>query len=86
MDGRHDYGPYSRGCRCEVCRAAKAERMRKLRAGRRAAQMAFVGGRNHVEGITHGYSGYQNCLCRCEVCTLVYSVRRRQQRADRAVA
>jgi hypothetical protein len=35
----HGYGRYTNGCRCEVCRAAKAAYMRKRRAfGRALAQ------------------------------------------------
>ena len=37
----HGYGAYSTGCRCEVCRSAKAAYMRERRAaGRDAARAA----------------------------------------------
>lgn len=36
MSERHGYGPYTRGCRCDVCRKAKADYMRKRRAAGRA--------------------------------------------------
>ena len=48
-DGGHGYGAYTNGCRCDVCRAAKAEYMRERRAaGRAKAQMhtrSSTGGR-----------------------------------------
>lgn len=68
----HGYAAYSNGCRCEVCRAAKAERTREYRAqARKALRLvnAKGTGRNFVPGITHGYNGYQNHACRCMVCT-----------------
>lgn len=68
----HSYGGYSNGCRCDVCREAKATRMREYRArARRALRLvqSTGTGRNFVPGIKHGYSGYQNHACRCEVCT-----------------
>ena len=32
----HGYGPYTNGCRCEICRKAKADYMRARRAAARA--------------------------------------------------
>lgn len=73
MSVEHGYNRYSNGCRCEVCRAAKAQRQRESRAAwsrRRDWVKTFgSGGRHYVDGITHGYSGYANFHCRCEVCT-----------------
>ena len=38
MNGEHGYGPYTRGCRCDACRKAKADYMREARrAGRERA-------------------------------------------------
>lgn len=67
----HGYGPYTRGCRCDVCRAAKADYMRRKRAVAaewRALAEADGWGRHFVPGITHGYAGYQDWHCRCAVC------------------
>lgn len=36
----HGYGGYSRGCRCEACRAAKADYMRARRSEARARAQA----------------------------------------------
>ncbi len=67
----HDYIRYTRGCRCDECRAAKAAYMREKRAHwarKRRLSEADGAGRHFVAGITHGYSGYQDHSCRCEVC------------------
>lgn len=67
---QHGYITYTRGCRCDICRAAKAEYSRKQRAAaseRRANE--FTKGRYTVPDITHGYSGYANYGCRCWQCT-----------------
>ena len=67
----HGYGRYSNGCRCDVCRSAKTDYMRRKRitgrAKRRAAE-ADGHGRHFVPGITHGISGYQDHQCRCRTC------------------
>lgn len=39
-DAPHGYGRYSRGCRCDICKAAKAEYMRRKR--RRATATARI--------------------------------------------
>lgn len=63
----HGYVPYTRGCRCEVCRNAKSTYMRaKRRRARRVRES--VGGRLFVEHIRHGTAGYKDHSCRCEVC------------------
>lgn len=67
----HGYNRYTYGCRCEVCRDAKAAYVRASRERRRRALRLVrqVGaGRNYVAGITHGYAGYQDYACRCDVC------------------
>ena len=66
----HGYGRYSTGCRCEICRAAKAGYMRGQRAAARADLMVkrWRDEPPVVAGITHGYAGFQNVYCRCEVC------------------
>lgn len=56
----HGYVTYSRGCRCDVCREAKAAYIRNQRASRATSAK--------VHGIRHGYSGYANHKCRCIVC------------------
>jgi hypothetical protein len=69
----HGFTRYGYGCRCEVCRAAKAAYMRKRRAAareRRVAAEAASGSRYVAPGISHGLSGYQDHGCRCFVCRL----------------
>lgn len=72
---RHGYGGYTRGCRCEVCRAAKRAYMRhkrraaSLRRRQAGNPRAFV-----AEGITHGtYAGYTDAHCRCNLCAAAKS-------------
>lgn len=71
----HGYSGYSRGCRCPVCRQAKAD----YQAGRRA--VAFLETSPVVEGITHGRFGYEERGCRCDVCV---EARRTMWREDNA--
>lgn len=73
----HGYGRYSRGCRCEVCRDAKAEymRQRRLAASEVAAMQAGLGRLSRVSGITHGRYGYEERGCRCEVCVAAREAR-----------
>jgi hypothetical protein len=61
----HGYGGYSRGCRCEECKDAKAKYMSaKRRAATEAAQPGEA-----VAGVTHGTrSAYKDKGCRCEKC------------------
>ena len=60
----HSYGGYTQGCRCDICRDAKAAYMRKRR---RAASLNPASG--PVEGIKHGtLFGYQERGCRCDDC------------------
>lgn len=71
MTQAHGYVPYTRGCRCPICRGAKAAYMRasRAKASRRRRLVQVDGaGRNYVEGIVHGYGGYQNHHCRCDEC------------------
>lgn len=57
----HNYSSYTRGCRCDVCRRAKADYQRDLVARRRAN-----GTPDHVHGT---FNGYRNYGCRCDRCT-----------------
>ena len=62
--GPHGYGRYTGGCRCEVCRLAKADYMRERRASARA-----VAGDKSVEQFSHGTRyGYEERGCRCSAC------------------
>jgi len=75
MFATHGYGAYSNGCRCDECKAAKREYMRRKRhdasAARRNAGVGYV-----AKGITHGtYSGYQDAYCRCYLCSAAKSDR-----------
>lgn len=84
----HGYYLYTAGCRCAVCRAAKAKYIREKRAAARAR--ALVGtnrGAHLVPGIKHGIFGYQEHRCRCDVCVdTAREVKRRQYRASRTAA
>lgn len=77
MAAEHGYVRYTRGCRCQVCRAAKATYVRAKRASAREKRLWVAlfgdGGRYVATGITHGYAGYQDYSCRCEVCTAARS-------------
>lgn len=64
----HGYVRYTKGCRCEVCREAKAAYMRAKR-GRGAVVKV-------VPDIAHGINGYWNYGCRCETCRDSSSSRR----------
>lgn len=74
---KHGYSAYTAGkCKCTVCRAAKAERQRQLRARHRRSLLLVDRhgkGRHVVSGIKHGYSGYQEFACRCMVCAVARS-------------
>lgn len=68
---KHGYNRYAYGCRCDVCRAAKAAYMRDKRAQAaeiRRAALADGAARYEATGTEHGRSGYQNHGCRCPVC------------------
>jgi hypothetical protein len=66
----HGYNRYTQGCRCTVCREAKAQYTRERReaAAQRRAAVESRGGKYVADGIKHGYSGYANYQCRCETC------------------
>lgn len=66
----HNYARYIAGCRCGVCRAAKAAYVRDSRAAAAARRrQAVAAGEVYVAtDITHGVGGYQNESCRCDVC------------------
>lgn len=87
----HGYGRYTTGCRCDVCREAKATYMRAKRSAwrtKRQTAEADGQGRHFVPGITHGVSGYQDHGCRCWTCRVAKSAAylretRREQAAHR---
>jgi hypothetical protein len=66
----HGYGAYARGCRCEVCRAAKAAYMRSRRkqARRAARRQLSETGVSVIAGVTHGRAAYEERGCRCVEC------------------
>jgi hypothetical protein len=67
VTARHGYGPYTRGCRCGVCRQAKADYSRRRRA---AAKETAEPGVTAAGGFTHGTRhGYDEHGCRCGPCT-----------------
>lgn len=64
----HNYNGYTNGCRCEICRAAKATYMREKRQGA-ARERDDAAGEYVAPGITHGtYAGYADSACRCGSC------------------
>lgn len=78
----HGYNLYTHGCRCEVCRRAKADYMRDRRAEARkvaqkytdprpAANVWADGAGRYLATITrHGTRfGYEEKGCRCADCT-----------------
>lgn len=78
MTVMHGYGPYSNGCRCETCRAAKAAYMRERRAAGtvllRAAQARQNTLRPHSRTATHGTrAGYETHGCRCKRCRAAHN-------------
>lgn len=79
MTAEHGYGPYSNGCRCDTCRAAKADYMRTKRARAAALRIAVeiaTGGRIRYyagDHFQHGLAGYQDLGCRCPTCTAAKS-------------
>lgn len=82
----HGYGRYSRGCRCGVCRAAKAAYSRSRRS--RARTLANLwgnglsrDGRHFVPNITHGRYGYEERGCRCDICLGSRAKNRRDRKA-----
>lgn len=79
MATMHGYGPYTNGCRCGVCKAAKADYQRARRQVAGAARHN-AGGDYVATGITHGtYAGYTDSGCRCAECVTAKS------EADRAM-
>lgn len=67
----HGYGGYTRGCRCDTCRAAKAEYMRTKRAAAASRrEQATARGQAYVaQGVYHGTSSsYKDASCRCGRC------------------
>jgi hypothetical protein len=65
---QHDYLAYAGGCRCSVCRRAKAAYMRAKRAAARAEAERGNPRVYVAEGIKHGTAGYKDHRCRCDVC------------------
>ncbi len=84
----HGYNAYANGCRCEVCRAAKAAYMRTKRAATLALSRRFTDdrGRYLAQGITHGTAaGYVDYRCRCRPCTTAATAKTaRERRAQMA--
>jgi len=75
---KHGYGNYTLGCRCAVCREAKAAYMRERRAEARRLARQHTSGRagepgsfRHVADVTrHGTNyAYYERGCRCRPCT-----------------
>ncbi len=79
----HGYGGYSRGCRCDECRTAKAEYMRARRATARRLADRFTddAGAHFVPDVTHGRVGFEEHGCRCPQCV---EARRSSQRVGGA--
>lgn len=85
----HGYNAYSHGCRCSVCRAAKADYMReKRRAARRYAGPGVTARGRYVAPIeNHGTTaGYVEHKCRCPECTAVEAAREQRRTRNRVAA
>ena len=63
MSAPHGYGGYTNGCRCEVCREAKREYERAIRARRRESGE-----------ISHGKRVGYDSGCRCDDCRLARKI------------
>lgn len=79
MSESHGYVPYTRGCRCEVCRAAKSDYMRERR---KVAKMPARDVQVRADGtvlmiakdIRHGTRhGYEEYGCRCTPCRIAHN-------------
>jgi hypothetical protein len=82
MNG-HGYSAYSNGCRCQVCRDAKAAYMSSKRKEATASAQAGMS----VESARHGTRvAYKDYGCRCETCVHVMrAIWRRWSRNARTV-
>lgn len=82
----HGYSGYTRGCKCPVCRAAKASYMRTRRAAARARSTAHTrasGIRYVAQTESHGTRyAFDELGCRCASCTPVGNAARRRQAAQ----
>lgn len=79
---------YSRGCRCDVCRAINTARAAKLRQHYRD-QRVLVDGRwtAPVPAELHGrWSTYSNRGCRCEPCSTTHTIFGNRSRERRKLA
>lgn len=97
MSAEHGYSPYTHGCRCQVCRDAKADYQRArrrtaLETARAATDTSCRGAdrtgkvRHIVPTAKHGSAAsYVELGCRCWDCTDAISAKRaaesRRQRA-----
>ena len=76
----HGYIRYTHGCRCGVCRKAKAEYSRQRRATARSA----AADRSADLSFTHGTRfGYEERGCRCRPCLTARRTRGEASRAAR---
>lgn len=87
----HGYGGYTRGCRCDNCRTAKADYVRQRRDAARALANRIgngvsTSGRHYVSGITHGRYGYEERGCRCDICLEARAEHWRAWKARRVAA
>ena len=68
----HGYNQYTYGCRCEVCREAKATYMRAKRAEARSRVADLISSKGRYlapiarHGTIHGYADHK---CRCFDCS-----------------
>jgi hypothetical protein len=86
----HGYSRYTHGCRCPICKGAKAAYIRaKRKAARESAPAELINGRDRyvAPGIKHGtLSGWQEWSCRCLECSEMHRQAQRRQWPNRGGA
>lgn len=85
----HDYTNYTYGCRCPICRQAKADYMRARRAeaSATARRNSTPISRHIADTPTHGTRyAYEERGCRCQPCTAARTDSDRRYRQDRSAA
>ena len=87
-DGSHGYNLYTHGCRCAVCKRAKAEYIRQRRSAARTLANRFTdaSGSHYVPDVSHGRFGYEERGCRCIECRSAMAAEQRTRRMRKRAA